>query len=321
MRLTRLNWVLLALVLVLGLVLGLERSPESVGSVDDPAFPSLDPAEILRAEVRDLGNDAAAPLVLTRASREAPWRVEARSQFPAEAYPLEALMAALGNLRGRDQVAEDPKSLGLFGLAEGMGTGLELSRPGGVPWRFVLGLPGGQAGGFVRSASDSRVFSLPAYTGLSTAPRQWVEPRLFDFDASRVARVEIALAGAELVFERDDKGIWREADTQLVAPRVTLEDLVGDLDAMVLFDLAPRGTTAEEAGIGEALPRVRLLDGAGEPVADLAIGSVSPQGPRYVRLASWTQAGHPEWVGLVAAPLAESVMKRVSTVIEALGQG
>lgn len=320
MKITKLNWVLLAMTVMLGLIVSLGDSPESSAGADDRAFEAFDASAILRVAIRDMRNEDAVPLVLVREMADQPWRVEARSMFPAEAYPLEALLARIGNLRERDQVAEDSDSLALFDLAPGMGTGVELSSPGGVPWRFVMGLPGGQAGGFLRSESESRIFSVPGFVGLSTAPRQWIAPRVFDFDATAVSRIEIQLAGVKLNLGRDDKGIWRELETQLVAPRVTAEDLVGDLAALVLLDLAPGELTPEEAGFGPGLPRVRLVDADGERLAELAIGGVSELGPRFVKAGSWREEGHADWTGLVAAPLAASVMRRVSTIIEALGQ-
>lgn len=324
MKVTRLNLVLLGLTVALFVLVPATAERGNSGTTDERAFAAFDASTILRVSLTDRKREGVEPLVLVRDSSDDVWKVEARGAFPAEAFPLELLFARITNLLVQDQVAEAEGSLALFGLAPGMGLGVELSSPGAAPWKFVVGAPGGAAGGFLRTEGESRIFDVPGYVGLSCEPRQWIQPKLFAFDTSAVRRVELTLAGEALVLERDDKGIWRETQTGRVAPRVALEDLIGDLSAMVLHDLAPRGITAKEAGFGADGLQLELLAADGTSLAGFAMvlsQRADEEGRGYVKKSAWAAAGHPEWIGLVSASLGDSVMAHVTAVLMALGGG
>lgn len=322
MKLTRLNLVLLVLSLVLGGIALATRERAKGHRTEERAFGAFDPATILRVSITDRRNEDAPSLVLVRDSSETEWKVEARSAYPAEVYPLERLFARISNLTVGDQVAEAEGSLGMFGLAPGMGLGIEMASPGTAPWKFVVGSPGAAAGGFLRTEGETRIFGVPGYVQLSCEPRQWLQPKLFHFDTSLVRRVELTLAGELLVLARDDKGIWRESETGRVAPRVALEDLIGDLTAMALFDLAPRTTTPSAAGFDDGGLQLGLLDADGTSLADFALvlsRRADEAGHGFVRSGAWSAAGHPEWIGLIDAALGDAVMARVTTILTALG--
>lgn len=312
MKLTPLNLVLLALTVLLAIAVALTREAPPSAPPTERAFPAFDPATILSIEVARSGEES---VLLTRASAAAPWAVAARGDFAAEPYPIERLLDQIANLQARDLVSESADGLALFGLGPGGGIEVTLQSPGNADWRFVFAdaRAGGQ--GYVRAAGDERVFGFPSFVGLSRDPRQWLRPQVLDFEQADVRRIEIALAGTVVEVERDDKGIWRERRTGRVAPRVTLEDLLGDLDALALIDVIERGD--EEPG-ADGL-ELRLLDAEGGGLAALVLDlKPGDQGRRRIESRAWAEAGHPRWIGLIDDATGAQIMKRVTTVIVAL---
>jgi len=317
MKLTRLNLVLITLTVALGAFVVLTRPAPPTAPPDEAAFPAFLPEAILEVHVGSpAGDEAAAPVVLRRASKDAPWTVDQRGGFPAEAFPIETLLGQLSGVRARDLISETAEGLALFGLASGSGVDVRLVSPGNADWRFVFADAAAGGQGFMRAAGDERVFVVQPFVGLSKEPVQWVQPGVFDLDVAEVRRLELSLAGTRLVVERDDKGIWREPLTGRVAPRVALEDLLADLDTLALEDVATHGADVALADEGLELSLFGVDD---LPLAGLALdltpSTTAGDGAlRKLTANAWAGA----WVGWIDEDAAALLMQRVGKVVVAL---
>lgn len=315
MKLTRLNLALLALTIGLAALVALTRPEAPAPPADEAAFGAFDPGAILEIGIAR-GDER---LTLTRRAADAPWTLPARGDFRAEAYPVEQLLAAVANLDARDLVSESEEGAAMFGLA-GAGGGaagidVTFTSPGNADWRFVFADAPVGGRGFLRAAGEARVYQLQNFVGLSRDPRQWIAPSVFDFTPADVVRLTIRLGDFERSVTRDDKGIWREDATGRVAPRVSLEDLVGDLDSLALVDVVQR--SAEEPGATGL--ELELFDGQGVLLAGLALDlKPGEAGRRRVEAQHWADAGHGAWIGLVEDAAGVQVMKRIDAVLAAL---
>lgn len=317
MKLTRLNLVLLTLTVALGALVALTRPAPLSAPSDAAAFPAFLPEAILEVHVGTPDADGeAAPVVLRRASADAPWTVDQRAGFPAEAFPIETLLGQLAGVRARDVVSETADGLALFGLAPGSGVDVRLVSPGNADWRFVFADAAAGGQGFMRVAGDERVFVVEPFVGLATQPVQWVRPGVFDLDVAEVRRLELSLAGTRLVVERDDKGIWREPLTGRVAPRVALEDLLADLDTLALEDVALGG---DDVALGDERLELKLFGADDLPLAGLALDLTpsSTGGDEDLRKLS-ADAWEGRWIGWIDEDAAGLLMQRVGKVVVAL---
>jgi hypothetical protein len=316
MKLTTLNLVLLVIVALLGTAVGLTRPSSPQAPPNERAFVAFDPATLLEIQIHSRVTQAPA-VILQRESAEAPWTVQNRAGFWAEAYPIEQLLGQITNLQARDLVTESADGLTLFGLGPDAGIEVVLKSPGAADWRFVFAdaRAGGQ--GYVRAAGDERVFALPGFVALGLEARQWIRPGVFDLSQAAVRRIEIGLAGETLSVARDDKGIWREQVTGKVAPRVSLEDLLADLDALAVIDIVEREAEAPGA---QGLD-LGLFDAEGQELAGLVLDLQSnEQGRRRIAARAWAQAGHDQWVGLIDDAQGALIMKRINSVFVALAK-
>lgn len=316
MKLTILNLVLLVIVALLGTAVGLTRSGGPQAATNERAFGAFEPATLLEIQIHSRATQAP-PVILQRDRADAPWTVQDRAGFWAEAYPIEQLLGQITNLQARDLVTESADGLTLFGLGPDAGIEVVLKSPGAADWRFVFAdaRSGGQ--GYLRAAGEERVYALPGFVALGLEPRQWIRPGVFDFSQEAVRRIEIGLAGETLRVARDDKGIWREQVTGKVAPRVSLEDLLADLDALAIIDIVVRA--AEETG-AQGL-ELGLFNADNEELAGLVLDLQSNEhGQRRIEARAWAAAGHDQWVGLIDDAQGALIMKRINSVFVALAK-
>ena len=120
MKLTTLNLVLLVIVALLGTAVGLTRPSSPQAPPNERAFVAFDPATLLEIQIHSRVTQAPA-VILQRESAEAPWTVQNRAGFWAEAYPIEQLLGQITNLQARDLVTESADGLTLFRLGPDAG--------------------------------------------------------------------------------------------------------------------------------------------------------------------------------------------------------
>ncbi|MDE0897057.1 MAG: DUF4340 domain-containing protein [Planctomycetota bacterium] len=300
------------------------------------AFGAFRAEAILRLTLSDPGDAATQPLVLERGSSSSPWTVEARGDFPALAYPVEALLAAIDNLRLTDLVSEEASSHELFGVAAGEGIALSLQSPGGDAWQFVLGGMARGAGGtriYLRSQSEARVFAATGLGAPSLDPRSWIDPSLVDFDVTLVTKIELQVAGASIILNRNDKGIWRDATRNKLASRIPVEGLIGEAAGLVLTDVSKLPFDAQAQGLGQDALRVILsgspdAEASFEPI-EITLGSYESAEVRalqggadtvrqYIRSGDWARSGGAHWVGLLDGDSGNVFMTHVLEILGAI---
>lgn len=330
--LSRGNLLLLPAVLLLAVLrLALGSGGPATGDAQraDLAFGAFDPEAILRLTLAE-ADGGGEPLLLGRASKDAPWGVTGRLDFPALAFPIDRLLATIDGLAQADQVAEEASSHGIFGVADGDGLRLVLEAPGGAPWTFVLGHAGREgagAGTYLRAEAEDRVFALADLGVLSTAPRAWIDPALTDLDVSAVARVAFTVGGQTVAVVRDDRGRWTEELTGATAPRVDTEDLLGFVRALVLDDAVAAATEVAAADFGESSFVLRFEPAVANegqleepwPVV-VELGVQAEDGRWLVRSGAWARAGRGDWCGYLPAGVGAELRGRVSRLLLGIGE-
>lgn len=336
MGITRANLgLLLAVVVLLVLRLAFGGSRTSA-TQDTSAFTAFDPGAILRLTLTAPGDGPTKALVVSRTGTHAPWTVEARSNYPALAYPIQNLLGAIDNLRLTDVVSEEASSHELFGVTEVAGLGLRLESPGAAAWDFVLGgsaREGGGTTGYLRALSESRVLAAPGLGSQSLSPRAWINPSLVDFDVTLITRIEFVMPELTLAMSRNDKGIWREESRNTEAPRVALEGLIGEIKGLVLTDISERPFDPVAQGLGKSATKIVLsgnpkLATAFDPI-EITLGAVESDALRaaqgggdsmrqYVRSGAWTREGGHSWVGLLDGDAANALLTHVLEILTAL---
>ena len=337
MVLTRANLGLLLVVAALFVLRFLGAETQATSPGNQAAFGAFNPELILRMTVETPGD--LGPLVLKRETKNAAWLVEARSDFPALDYPVTNLLRVLANLREDSLVSEESSSHKLFGLSEEAGTKLRLEAPGGLAWSFVLGDLARGAGGtrtYLRAGGEQRVFAASGMGAVISDPRSWIAPSLVDFDATRITQIELEVAGVSVVLKSNDKGIWRDTAKNLEAPRIPIEQLIGEASNLVLADISSAPFDAKSMGFDGEEVRVTLsgkaqVEGAFEPIV-IVLGAneglnqrtLSDGGDRtrqYVRSGAWMRDGGKTWVGLIDSEAGGRFLTSVLTILSTIIQG
>ncbi|MDG1498967.1 MAG: DUF4340 domain-containing protein [Planctomycetota bacterium] len=337
MALTRANLGLLLLVAALFVLRFFGAKTQVTNSGNQAAFGAFNPDQILRLTVEDPVDGI--PLVLKRAAKNAPWLVEARGDFPALAYPVDNMLRVLANLREDSLVSEESSSHKLFGVTDETGTKLGLEAPGGLAWSFVLGDLARGAGGtrtYLRAGGEQRVYGANGLGAVTSDPRSWIAPSLVDFDATLVTQIELDIAGVSVVLKSNDKGIWRDTAKNLEAPRIPIEQLIGEASNLVLADISTTFFDAQAMGFDGEEVRVTLsgkpkVEGAFEPIViilganeGLMQRTQSNGGDRtrqYVRSGAWMRDDGKPWVGLVDSEAGGRFLTNVLTILSSIIQG
>jgi hypothetical protein len=297
------------------------------------AFGAFTPDMILRLTIADATDPDAQDLVLKRSNASSPWTLESRRDFPALAYPVDGLLAAIDNLRLQDLVSEESGSHSIFGVGEGQGMQLGLESPGGEVWNFVLGGIARGAGGtrvYMRSQGEKRVFAATGFGELSLRPSSWIDASVVDFDATLITQIEFRLGEVPVVIRRNDKGIWRDTSKNKVAPRIPVEDLIGEALGLVLSDISILSHDPEPQGLGATSNRITFsgnqhLESAFDPIEIVLGGEESPeqraaQGGgdlrrHFIRSEAWSQQGGEAWVGLLDGGSQDAFMTGILDIL------
>ncbi|MFT4711184.1 MAG: hypothetical protein ACI8Q9_002324 [Planctomycetota bacterium] len=337
MAITRANLGLLLLVVALFVLrlFGTETQATSPGN--QSAFGAFNPELILRLTIDDA--DERGPLVLKRETKNAPWLVEARSDFPALSYPVDNMLGVLANLRVDSLVSEESSSHELFGVTDAAGTKLRLEAPGGLAWSFVLGdlaRGGGGTRTYLRAGGEQRVFAATGMGAVISDARSWIAPSVVDFDATRITQIELEMAGVKVVLRSNDKGIWRDTAKNLEAPRIPIEKLIGEASNMVLADISTSPFDAKSMGFDGDELRVTLsgkqtIEGAFEPIVIVLGANEGAElrgqidgGDRtrqFVRSGAWMRDEGKSWVGLVDSESGARFLSSVLTILSTIIQG
>lgn len=255
MRLTRVNVVLLVLVVALG-ALDLVRSgggapPREVGRLFPDFF--VDQAE--RMEVA--GPDGEVQL---RRSEEG-WACASRFDHPARADWTSQLTRALASLTTLDLLTEDPARHGDYGLDEGATRVRVWSESGELVVDLVQGddTPDSSRACYVRRFGDDAVYRAPSLQRIPAEPSSWLDSLWLGFEPAVVKGVRVASPDLEepLELTREERRyVWRAGDRTV--PKSKVDALLDAARGLFVSD-AVAGAGDGAAALGEVALRLELV--------------------------------------------------------------
>jgi hypothetical protein len=290
-----------------------------------PVFPGLAATlpQAARVEISQQGKTA----TLVRLGNDAAsgWGVAERGSYPADPEQLRALFAGLAELRLIEPRTADPNLFGRLGVAEPGGPGDSgarlrvLAADNRVLADLVLGHSSvhPQAGMadelYLRRAGEGRAWLAEGKLEASADPLTWLDRRLLDIKAARIAHVDIGRNGETLSLHRDGDRLVldnpppgtlddiKPAEVAQALEGLTFEDVqTGDLPGRPVGSAQYATADGERIGV--------LLSRDGDTVwARLAVSDADPRTGRLL-------AGHvyalPAWRLDAIAPKAADFIKQ-----------
>lgn len=305
MKVTRLNWTLGAIVLVLG-VIDLWR-----GSIDHAPsreigrlLPEFFADEVARFQIS--GPDGEVNL---KQVGEGQWVVVDRHDYPAYMVLVSTLSQALTSMTTVDLLSEDASRHGEYGLATGAirvrawnaedGLIADLLRGDGVH---------GSRATYVRREGEDAIYRAANLPKLTTDPTKWLTGKWMPFESSIAVRVRLEFDGeeaVEFVRETSRKKWTRDGEAVRLS---SMDRFLNSLPALYLQDVT--------AAPGTALPQTALrfeIELLGDALLSGEFSSL--EGPGTV-IARRTDAAGADWQVELPFAAVQNVADRARALLD-----
>lgn len=210
MKLTTKSLVLLAFAVGLAALDAFDLRPQAEATVELPSLPTVALDEVTKVTIGDQIN----MLTIERAGKDAPWRIVAPLQYPADGPLVKAFVKALGKGVAM-QTQVDQGNLEDYGVDDQHALRAELYTSGAEPaLAVIVGKTAGPESSFVRLPGSDAVYraEVGARSRFERAAGDWRDRTVLDEDEADVSAFTLERGTEVLRFTRgpspgnDDKG-------------------------------------------------------------------------------------------------------------------
>jgi len=260
-KITRLNWVLLAVVLSM---VGADQALRGQGPSEREVGRLLPELFLDKANRVLLEHDGKRLELQLAAEQE--WVMPGHFNHPADAGRLRNLIQGLISITTLDLLTMESERHADYGVDDGAISVRVWDESGSVIAGLLLGdmVPGGGAS-YVRRAGDDATYRAPRLRTISLEPNAWLDVRWMPFEPTMVDR--LTLGGSDLdapvVLVREEGTVdkWRYESGDVLAPS-RVKSMLQTLRALFLAEVVGSG---QDQGLSLGEPRfnveLRLADG------------------------------------------------------------